>query len=139
MNEWHLNWLGIFHGEVDRLLGTSDIQFTMEIWQSGETSSPLQVSEVLIKGIGTFHRASINGNKSFPYLDIQISWNDEGRPHFNVYKKPGELVKYLNHDSHHHSSHKTAVLSGVELWLALLTTKTADNLNKSMSDISRQA
>ncbi len=27
------------------------------------------------------------------------------------------------------------MLSGVELWLALLTTKTADNLNKSMSDI----
>ncbi len=56
-------------------------------------------------------------------------------PHFNVYKKPGELVKYLNHDSHHHPSHKTAVLSGLELRLAQLTTKTADNLTKSMSDI----
>ncbi len=44
-------------------------------------------------------------------------------------------MKYLNRDSHHHRSHKTAVLSGVELRLALLTTKTADNLNKSMSDI----
>ncbi len=64
-----------------------------------------------------------------------ISWNDKGRPHVNVCKKLGELVKYLNHDSHHHRSHKTAVLSGVELRLALLTTKTADNLNKSMSDI----
>jgi hypothetical protein len=134
-NKWLLNWLRIFQGEVDRLLGTSDIQFIMEIWQPGETSSSLQESEVTIKGIGTFHHASINGNKSFPYLDITISWNDEGRPHFNVYKKPGELVKYLNHNSHHHHSHKTAVLSGVELRLALLTMKTADNLNKSMSDI----
>ncbi len=67
----------------------------------------------------------MNRNKSFLYLDIQISWNDKGRPHFNVNKKPSELVKYLNHDSHHHCSHKTAVLSGVELPLALLTTKTA--------------
>ncbi len=94
-----------------------------------------QESEVSIKGIGSFHQAKINGNNSFPYLDIQISWNDKRRPHFNVYKKLGELVKYLNHDSHHHRSHKTAVLSGVELPLALLTTKTAYNLTKSMLDI----
>jgi hypothetical protein len=31
-NKCLLNWLKIFQGEVDRLLGTSDIQFTMEIW-----------------------------------------------------------------------------------------------------------
>jgi hypothetical protein len=134
-NEWLLNWQRIFQGEVDRILGTSDTQFTMEIWRPGKTSSSLQDSEVTIKGIGTFHHASINENKSFPYLDITISWNDKGKPHFSVYKKPGELVKYINHDSHHHRSHKTAVLSGVELRLALLTTKTADNLNKSMLDI----
>jgi hypothetical protein len=68
----------------------------MEIWRPGKTSSSLQESEITIEGIGTFHRASINRNKSFPYLDIQISWNDEGKPHFNVYKKPGDFVKYLN-------------------------------------------
>jgi hypothetical protein len=32
LNKWLLNWLRIFQGEVDRLLGTSDIQFTMEIF-----------------------------------------------------------------------------------------------------------
>jgi hypothetical protein len=45
MNKWLLNWLKIFQREVDRLLGTSDIQFTMEIWQPGKTSSSLQESE----------------------------------------------------------------------------------------------
>jgi hypothetical protein len=69
----------------------------MEIWQPGKTSSSLQESEVSTKGIGTFHHVSINKNKSFPYPNTQISWNEDGRPHFNVYKKPGELVKYLNH------------------------------------------
>jgi hypothetical protein len=53
---------------------------------------------------------------------------------FNVYKKPGELVKYLNTNSHH-QHHKTAVLSGVELRLALLTTTTPTNVNLSLSDI----
>ncbi len=56
-------------------------------------------------------------------------------PPFNVYKKLGELVKYLNHNSHYHCSHKTVVLSGVELQLSLLTTTTADNLTKSILDI----
>jgi hypothetical protein len=69
-NKWLLNWLRIFQGEVGRLLRTSDIQFTMEIWQPGETSSSLQESKVTIEGVGTFHCARINGNKSFPYLDI---------------------------------------------------------------------
>jgi hypothetical protein len=39
-NEWLLNWLTTFQQEVDRLLGRSDIHFTMEIWQPGITSSP---------------------------------------------------------------------------------------------------
>jgi hypothetical protein len=54
--------------------------------------------------------------------------------YIGVYKKPGELIKYLNNDSHHHRNHKAAVLSGVELHLALLTTKTANNENQSISD-----
>jgi hypothetical protein len=50
-------------------------------------------------------------------------------------KKPGELVKYFNSDSHHHRHHKTTVLSGVELRLALLTTRTPASANMSLSDI----
>jgi hypothetical protein len=48
---------------------------------------------------------------------------------------PGKLVKYLNSDSHHHRGHKTGVLSGVELRLALLTTRTPTNANLSLSGI----
>jgi hypothetical protein len=44
-------------------------------------------------------------------------------------------VKYLNSDSHHHRRHKTTVLSGIELHLALLTTRTPTNANLSLSDI----
>jgi hypothetical protein len=58
-----------------------------------------------------------------------------GHSNFNVYQKPGKLVKYLNTTSHHHKNHKAAVLSGVELCLALPTTVTADNEHLSMSDI----
>jgi hypothetical protein len=44
-------------------------------------------------------------------------------------------VKYLNTTSHHHKNHKAAVLSSVEVRLALSTTVTADNEHPSMSDI----
>jgi hypothetical protein len=39
---WLLTWLSTFQREVDRLLGTLDIQFTMEIWRPGcESPGPL--------------------------------------------------------------------------------------------------
>ncbi len=42
-------------------------------------------------------------------------------------------MKYLNTHSHHYRHHKSAVLSGVELWLALLTTMTPENADLSIS------
>jgi len=108
-DEWLHGWLRTFQREVDRLLGTQDIQFTMEIWRPGQDTRPLPNSEVFVEGIGKFHQVSIYGEASFPYLDVKMSWDDEdGQLNFNVYKKPRELVKYLNHDSHHHRNHKAA-------------------------------
>jgi hypothetical protein len=86
-----------------------DIQFMMEIWRPSKTSESLPNLDVSVDRIGTFHQVSINGNTPFPYLDIQLSQNNESKLYFGVYKKPGELVKYLNDNSHHHRNHKTAV------------------------------
>jgi hypothetical protein len=91
--------------------------------------------EVTVPGIGTSNHVSFNGNYSFPLLDIQLSWNDAGKIKFNIYKKPGKLIKYLNTDSHHHKNHKTAVLQGMELCLALLPTVSDDDTTLSLLDI----
>jgi hypothetical protein len=85
LNEWPHNWLRTFQGEVDRLLGTLDIQFTMEIWRLGQQSTMLINIEVY--GLGSFQRISINGNTSFPYQDIQLLWSATARLLFNVYRK----------------------------------------------------
>jgi hypothetical protein len=121
--------------EVNRLLGTVDIQFTMEVWQPGDVSGPLPDSLVSIKGIGDFHTVSINGDHHFPYLDIKLSWSEGNTLTFGVHRKPGKLVKYLNTHSHHHRHHKSAVVSGVELRLTLLTTRTPENVGMSLLDI----
>ena len=134
-NEWLSGWLSTFQREVNRLLGTVDIQFTMEVWRPGDVSGPLPDSFVSVEGIGDFHTVSINGDHHFPYLDIKLSWSENNTLNFGVHRKPGELVKYLNTDSHHHRHHKSAVLSGVELRLALLTTRTPENAKMSLSDI----
>jgi hypothetical protein len=102
-HEWLTQWLFIFQCGVDRLLQTQDIQFTMEIWSPGEVSRPIPETEILVLGIGQFHRVTINGGSSFPYLDIKLSWNEDDRLNFNVNKKPNKLVNYLNTHSQHHS------------------------------------
>jgi hypothetical protein len=134
-DDWLHNWLKYFQKEVDRLLGTVDIQFTMEIWWPGLTTKALEELETTVPGIKSFNRININGNTSFPYLDIQLSWTEAGKLRFNIYKKPGELIKHLNTDSHHHMDHKMAVLQGVELLLALLTMVLDENKNLSLSEI----
>jgi hypothetical protein len=108
-NEWLKNWLTIFQKEVDRLLGTTDIQFTTEIWRPGSIWGPLPNYSVSNVGIETFNTMTINGNYSFPYLDFNLLWNKENNLLFSAHKKPGKLVKYLNSDSHHHWHHNTTV------------------------------
>jgi hypothetical protein len=60
---------------VNLLLGTVDIQFTMEVWcpGPGDVTGPLLDSLMSIKEIGEFHTVSINGDHYFPYFDIKLS------------------------------------------------------------------
>jgi hypothetical protein len=101
-NKWLKNWLTIFQKEADQLLGTNDIQFTMEMWCPGSILGPLPNSSVSVVGIGTFNIMTINGDYSIPYLNINLLWNNENNLLCSMHKKPGKLVKYLNSDSHHH-------------------------------------
>ena len=64
-----------------------------------------------------------------------MSWNTEGMLKFGVYSKPNQTVKYLNIDSHHVSSQKSAVLFGVKLRLSALTTRMVENSEVSLSNL----
>ncbi len=133
--QWLTQWLNIFQRKVDDLLCTKDIQFTMEIWSPGEDSGRLKYTKTSVPGIREFNTVTVNGNSYSPYLANQLSWSEKDELNFKVHEKPNKLVKYLNSHSHHHCHHKKAVLSGVELPLALLTSLTPANANLSMSDI----
>ena len=74
----------------------------MEVWSPGAESGPLVHTLTSVPGIGEFHTVAVNGNSHFPYLDIQLSWDEKDELNFKVHKKPNEIVKYLNSHSHHH-------------------------------------
>ena len=46
-NEWLSSWLSTFQREVNRLLGTIDIQFTMEVWRPGDLAGNVVFSDVV--------------------------------------------------------------------------------------------
>ena len=107
----------------------------MEVWQPGKASGPLPNSSVSVVAIGSFHTVSINRDATFPYLIIKLLRDEDNTLTFDIHRKPGRLVKYLNTDSHHHPHHKTVVLSSAELRLALLTIHTPGNADLSLLDI----
>lgn len=84
-----MSWLPFFQGDDNRLLGTVDIQTTMEAWRHGEVTGPLPDSLVSVVGIGNIHTVSINRDHHIPYLDIKLSWCEDYTLAFGVHWKPG--------------------------------------------------
>ena len=116
-------WLHTFQEKVNTIVGDTSIQFTMDVWKPGEESRTLVPKK--LKVVGT--------NTSFPYLDMQMKFDENQELCFGVYTKPGFQSKYLNVNSCHPSNCKKAIVKGVSIRLSGLTTRKAHNENKSLS------
>ena len=75
------NWLRVFQWRVDNLAECECLQFTMEVW--GRDDDPTIKNEKL----------TYVDEKYFPYLDIEMYWNDSGELKFQVHMKPNQKVK----------------------------------------------
>ena len=75
-DEWLDSWLQRFQGYVSSF--APSIEFTLEKW-SRKTDS-------------------------LSFLDLEFSWDLNGFLAWKVYKKPGTILKYLNHDSPGHTA-----------------------------------
>ena len=116
------DWLFHFQELVNEEAGGNDIQFTMEIWKPGEESRTIVPKKLKVVGA-----------KTFPYLDMEMRFDESQNLCFGVHTKPGYQQKYLNVGSHHTSATKNAVVRGVSIRIAGLTTRTATNSNVSLS------
>ena len=105
------NWVRVFQWNVDRLAECDCLQFTMEVW--GKDDDPTILNEKL----------TYVDEAHFPYLDMEMHWNDRGELKFQIYIKPNQKLKYLNSDSTHLPSTFRAIPKGVLERLCNLTSK----------------
>ena len=77
----------------------------------------------------------IVGGNSFPYLDLNMNFNEEDELNFSVYSKPDYKTKYVNSGSKHTESCLKVIPTGLAIRLSGLTTRSKDNENKSFSEL----
>jgi hypothetical protein len=69
-------------------------------------------------------KAEVVKSAHFLFLDMKMTWSEEGDLRFGVYLKPGQELKYLNSDSLHPPHCFKAITKGVFGRLASLTSLT---------------
>ena len=79
------DWLKKFHQTVNKLVGNQHLQFTAEIWMTKE-NPPNHVKE---------ERVQIVTNDELPFLDMKMSWAQEGDLQFSVFRKRRQKLKYV--------------------------------------------
>ena len=114
-------WLGKFQNEVNKLAESNCLQFTAEIWN-------IEEDEQIVN-----EKLTIITDKYFPYLDMEMYWNDRNHLKFQVHMKPNQKLKYMNGDSTHMPSTFRAIPSGVLGRLNKLTSK-SKRLDKTTVD-----
>ena len=98
-------WLEDFQREVNDITESDDdIVFTMSIWKPGGEK------EVIPGG-----KIDVCVEPQLPYLDTELSWNEDQALCFECHSKPDFEYKYLNKDSFHTSNCKEAVPCGVAI------------------------
>jgi hypothetical protein len=72
-------WLKAFQERVNEVTGYEGLVFTTCIWRPEEHNEE------------THHpKAEVIKSPYFPFLDMKVSWSEEGDLHFGVYLKPGQ-------------------------------------------------
>jgi hypothetical protein len=116
-------WLNTFQGRVNQVTGYEGLVFTVSIWRQEQSNEKLHPK-------ATIHKSSI-----FPFLDMKLSWSEEGDLRFGVYLKSGQQLKYLNNVSSHPPHCFKAITKGVFGRLASLTSLTNESRYKSIKDL----
>jgi hypothetical protein len=89
-NEEIGQWLEAFQERVNQVIGYEGLVFTVSIWRQDWDNKP------------THPKAEIHKSSIFPFLDMKMSWSEEGDLRFGaVYLKPGQQLTYLNNVSLH--------------------------------------
>ena len=109
---------------MNELTGSNYLQFTAEVWNP---DAPLDLKP-------RNKKLSINREKYFPYLDMELYWR-ENELKFQVHLKENQLLKYLNQGSTHTKATFKSIPHGVLRRLANLTSVTPETENKRLNEL----
>jgi hypothetical protein len=118
------DWLLTFQGAINDAAGNDKLTFTAEVWTPGEDTAPKVGGKV-----GTYTE------NEFPFLDMELSWSDNGTLKFGVHMKPNQQLKYLNTGSAHTPGCFKAIKTGVCYRLTKLTTVNEDSVDLKLNEI----
>ena len=85
-------WIQLFQKEVNELLQTDKLQFTLDIWMNNDKENICDDIESLDG------KVTINKTNVFPFLDMKMAWK-ESELIYNLYFKENQQIKYLNRES----------------------------------------
>jgi hypothetical protein len=119
------DWLLAFQRTINDKAGNNKLSFTAEVWTPGgdNTTKPGRSK------VGT------HTTDHFPFLDMELSWSDEGTLKFGVHLKPNQQLKYLNAGSAHTPGCFKAITTGVCYRLTKLTTIDENSANMKLNEI----
>ena len=80
-----IDWLGEFHGIMDKALGNQNLQFTAEMWTNNENLPPSEKEE-------KFHICADDG---LLFLDMNMSWSLKRDLQFRIFSKKRQKLKYF--------------------------------------------
>ena len=93
-------WRDKFQEKVDKIAGNDYLQFTCETWNP---CGFLSRNKTETTSMVTY--------KVFPFLDLELFWDDSGRLEFQVHQNKYQLLKYLNKEGTHKKAAFKAILN----------------------------
>lgn len=135
IGKWSKNeiasWLCQYQTLVNRIVGRDFLQFTTKVWEPTAFQNKF---DMLHKGetrdtpdAKWLNQAKAILENEFPFLDMKMSWTDDGQLRFNVFNKKKQAIKYVEKGSTHRPCTFKSISSGVYTRLGRLTSNTPGN------------
>ena len=119
--------------ELNIVVGSNAVKFTGVLWDAKYDIGEAKVDYAGYVDLGG--GISVATASSFPFLEMKMEWNEEGRLEFAVYSKPKQQIKYLHKYSNHTNSCKKEIPKGFFGHLAKITTSTHLNHNSRLDKL----
>eukprot|EP00957_Ditylum_brightwellii_P040488 3064155-Ditylum_brightwellii.AAC.1 len=135
-----IQWLQRFQVEVNKLVGGTFFQFTIEISNPPDNQQE-QLNTAKLNGDDNYlewlERVELVNTRHFPLFAMKMIRNSK-MLEFSVYPKENQQLKYLNKESCHRTTAFKAIPTGVFTRLGQLTSIIPQNCNSPIAELYQQ-